>query len=335
MYLVLGKLVEQVSGREWNEFLRLELLEPLGMKSTTTDSARVQRLENVASPHASDTGKLERLKPYCPDVIAPAGAIHSNVLDIAQWLKFHLEGGQSDDGRQILSVARLAEMHTAPHRAEAESPAEPGVPRAPMSNYGLGWFFNEHVGRRVIEHSGVQNGFVSWIAMMPDDSVGLVILANHHRTGLNSALRSWILDSLLGRSPRDWSEEVRADYASGYQRLLREAKAQYETKHPPDSSPPRPLTEYAGRYSSKLYGELAIAARDDRMSLHFGTRFEGELQHWQNDAFRAIFPNPGLDDWLVTFSISGGKVARLHVKESPWAPAWYDDADDLGDFHRQ
>ena len=66
----------------------------------------------------------------------------------------------------------------------------------------------------------------------------------------------------------------------------------------------------------------------------FGARFAGKLEHWGDDAFRAFFHNPRLDDWLVTFGITDGKVTGLRVKESPWAPAWYDDADDLGAFRR-
>lgn len=334
MYLVLGRLVEQVSGRKWNEFLRDELFAPFGLKFTVADRSGIRGFENVAAPHASDGGKVQRLEPYCPDVIAPAGAIHSNVLDMARWLTMHLEGGRSD-GRQILSNARVEELHTAPRRAEAKAPAEPQVPRAPISNYGLGWFFNDHAGRRVIEHSGVQTGFVSWVAMMPVERLGLVVLANHHQTGLNSALRSWIFDACLGRPQRDWSEDVRTDYANGYQLLLREAKAQFDAKRPAATSALRPRSEYAGRYESKLYGDLVVTAKNDRLSLQFGTRFEGELQHWENDAFRAVFPNPRLDDWFVTFVGKDGVVTGIQAKESPWAPAWYDDADDLGEFHRK
>jgi len=333
LYLVVGKIAEQVSGKTWSEFLRTNLLQPLGMTSTAVDSSEVKGRENVAAPHASDTGRVQPIPPECPDVVAPAGAIHANVLDMAQWLKCHLGNGLCD-GRPILSGDRIREMHTAPGRIAAAAPAEPGVPRAPIGNYGLGWFFNDHAGRQVIEHSGTQNGFVSWVAMLPDERLGLVVLANHHRTGLNSALRSWILDAILGRPPRDWSEIVRADYANGYQRLLREARAQFDAQRPAATQPSQPLARYAGRYVSQLYGPILVTVRNDRLRLQFGTRFDGELEHWQTDAFRSTFGNPRLDDWLVTFTLQNGAAAGLHAKESPWAPAWYDDADDLGDFQR-
>jgi hypothetical protein len=225
-------------------------------------------------------------------------------------------------------------MHAAPQPIAAQAPGEDKIPRAPISNYGLGWFFNDYAGRKVVEHSGTQTGFVSWVAMMPQERLGLVILSNHHRTGLNSALRSWLFDALLGRPERDWSEAVRADYANGYQRLLREAKTQFEANRPPAAPSPRPLSEYAGAYESKLYGTLHLDVETELLRIRFGTRFVGSLEHWQQDTFRATFENPRLGDWLVTFAIQGQEVVGLHIKESPWAPLWYEDADDLGNFRR-
>jgi CubicO group peptidase (beta-lactamase class C family) len=333
MYLVLGKVIEHVSGRIWADFVDSELFKPLGLNSTVALGSAIRALENVASPHSSDTGKVERIEPYCPDVIAPAGAIHTNVLDMAQWLKMHLSGGVCD-GRRVLSKARVEEIHAAPARAASKLVTDPFLPRAPISNYGLGWFFNEYAGRKIVEHSGTQNGFVAWVAMMPAEQLGLVVLTNLHRTGLNYALRSWIFDACLGRPERDWSEIVRTDYANGYQRLLREAKAQFEANRLPAARPSLPLRSYTGVFESKLYGRIRVTSDDQGLHLQFGTRFVGKLEHWADDAFRVTFTNPRLDDWLVTFTIKDGVVTALHVKESPWAPAWYDDADDLGEFLR-
>jgi Domain of unknown function (DUF3471) len=148
-------------------------------------------------------------------------------------------------------------------------------------------------------------------------------------------LRFWILDAFLNRPRKDWSESVRKDYTHGFHRLVREAKTEFDAKRPPEKSPPRLLTEYAGKYESKLYGVVEITAKENQLSLQFGTRFQGQLQHWQDDAFRAQFPSPRFDDWMVTFAVNDEKVTGLHVKESPWAPAWYEDQDDLGEFQRQ
>jgi CubicO group peptidase (beta-lactamase class C family) len=336
MYAVLGKLIEHSSGMPWVEFLARKLLAPLAMTATYASGAAAEEARNRAAPHAADGGRLARVPRYCPDSIAPSGAIHSCASDMAKWLIFHLDRG-SASGKQLLSSANIDEMHApfAPTRSAGTEPPAPEQPAPPIDDYGLGWFVNEYAGEKVIEHSGVQNGFVAWVAMAPSRRLGLVVLSNLHRTGLNYALRSWLLDAALGREERDWSEIVRADYAGGYRRLLREAKATFDASRKDAAPCALPLAEYAGEYESRLYGRVRVSFHGDRLSLQFGTRFDGALTHWQDNSFRATFPNPRLDDWLVTFDVREDAARSLRVKESPWAPAWYDDADDLGVFDRR
>jgi hypothetical protein len=199
----------------------------------------------------------------------------------------------------------------------------------------LGWFVNDYAGRRVVKHTGTAMGFVSWMAMMPEERLGVVILSNLHRTGINLALRNWVFDRLLARPDRDWSTAIHADYSQGWQRLLRGAKEAYQAKRPAEMPPPRPLEEYVGDYESPLYGSVRVADKDGQLTLRFGNRFLGVLEPWQGDTFRAFFPNPRLDDWLVTFKVAEGRVVSLRAQESPWAPEWYEDRDDLGEFRRQ
>lgn len=333
MYLVAGQAAEHAGGKPWNDLVSAELLEPLGMKSTLPDSRKLADFDNVASPHADLDGQVKPIERYCPDVIAPAGAIHSTAADMAQWLILHLNQGRFGS-HQILSADRVNEMQTAVESPPRESPQD-ARPQAPISHYGLGWFVSEHTGKKVVEHSGTQNGFVSWMAIMPEPRLGVVILSNHHQTGINTALRSWIFDRLLERPAFDWSSAVKKDYAQGWQKLLRDAKTAFDDKRPSAEPTSRPASDYAGTYESRLYGKIAVVEQAGKLRLKFGTRFQGELRARHGDTFRAFFTNPRLDDWLVTFATADEKVASLQVQEAPWAPPWYDDRDDLGIFERR
>jgi hypothetical protein len=199
----------------------------------------------------------------------------------------------------------------------------------------MGWFVNKHGGRTVVEHTGSNNGFIAWMALMPSERLGLVILANHRQTGVNSALRSWIFDRLLDQPQKDWSKEVLRDYESGWLQLLREARERFDAAHPTTNAPSRPVSDYAGTFESELYGTIQISEHRGSLSLKFGKRFDGELKHWDGDSFRAFFSNPGHVDWMVTFAVEGGRVAGLRAQEGPWAPEWYDDRDDLGIFQQR
>jgi CubicO group peptidase (beta-lactamase class C family) len=333
MYLAAGKAAEHASGKSWSDFVTEEFFEPLGMKSSLADSSTLKSFGNVAEPHATIDGQVKAIERSNDDVIAPAGAIYSSAADMARWLIMHLDRGRFG-GHELLTAGRVDEMHT-PVEPPPAKPSTKGVPKAPISRYGMGWFVNEHAGEKVVEHAGSGIGFVSWMAIMPKERLGVVILSNHKGTGINYALRFWIFDRLLGRPDFDWSSSVRKDYTEGGQRLLREAQARFDAKRPPEKPPSRPLADYAGSYESRLYGMLQVTEKDGHLKLTFGTRFQGEFKAWQGDAFRVFFSNPLHHDWLVTFSVADGKVASLRAQEAPWAPQWYDDRDDLGEFFRR
>jgi hypothetical protein len=95
-----------------------------------------------------------------------------------------------------------------------------------------------------------------------------------------------------------------------------------------------PSREYAGSYQNPIYGTITVVEDRQGLRLNFGTRFRGEMRPWGENQFRVFFSTAGLDDWLVTFAVRDEHVHSLHVQESPWAPEWYDDRDDLGDFTR-
>lgn len=330
LYMAAGKAAEHVSGRPWNEFVTSEFLKPLGMERSLADSSRVREFANVASPHALIDGEIKAVEGHCPDVIAPAGAVHSTAADLAQWLMMHLNKGRFR-GRQILTERTVEQLHkpVEPPPDDAETPVQKSL----LSRYAMGWFVNRHAGRDIVEHAGGQNGIMSWMAFEPGQRAGVVVLSNAHRTGINFALRTWILDRLLNQPDKDWSVLLRADYTKGRQKL-RDAKAEFAAKRKPDKQNTLRPSEFTGTYVSPLYSSIHVSARYGQLSLKCGTRFHGKMQHWQGNSYRVFFSDPLIHDWLVTFTVADGKVVSLRANDTPWAPKGYDDRDNLGMFAR-
>src|SRR5262245_9848125 len=114
MYGVLGRIVAEKSGKTWETFVTERIIEPLGMRSTTVARMALPA-DRRAARHRTYDGKVQPLRtPIHDDLLAPAGAIHSSVVDMATWLKFHLRDGEHD-GRRLITADTMREMHALHH----------------------------------------------------------------------------------------------------------------------------------------------------------------------------------------------------------------------------
>lgn len=163
-FAALGQLVEDVTGQSFASYLREHLLDPLGMNRSGLEPS-----ERPAAPLA--TGYVLRARGLEPvgdqDVPAVAGGgMYSTAQDMARYLAVLLSGGATPTGR-ILQPATIEEMF-APHFRP--DPRIPGM--------GLGFWRGTQGSHRVIEHGGTRAGYLSAMALAPDDNVGVIVLAN-------------------------------------------------------------------------------------------------------------------------------------------------------------
>lgn len=109
-FTLLGRVIGQVSGEAWQEFLRDQLLVPVGMLRT---SARVSTFvgdDNVAEGLRREADGFVPVTVVKTDAtMHAAGGLSSTVLDLARFVRLHLSGGVID-GQRILSAARAGEM---------------------------------------------------------------------------------------------------------------------------------------------------------------------------------------------------------------------------------
>ncbi|MEU3284335.1 serine hydrolase domain-containing protein [Streptomyces longwoodensis] len=162
-YAVLGVLVEQVRGAYWEEVLRREVLEPLGLHRTSL---------RPEAPHAggwavhpwADVVQPEPVEEYGP--MAPAGQLWSTTGDLARFAAFLMRG---DD--RVLGADTLREMRAPAAPAEAADLGE-------GSAYGLGLQVLHRDGRLLVGHSGSVPGFLANLTIALDDDVAAVVLTN-------------------------------------------------------------------------------------------------------------------------------------------------------------
>jgi CubicO group peptidase (beta-lactamase class C family) len=326
LYLVAGQIIPAVTGRSWDDFVEERILAPLGMSSSNTSITALPRDGNVATPHARAEGRVQAIQYANIDNVGPAGAINSNVSDMAKWVAAQLAHGLYRDAqgqeRRLFSEAASREMWSAQTILPIDEPRR-GLEslRPNFAAYGLGFSLRDYRGRKLVGHSGGLGGMVSRVQMVPDLKLGIVVLTNQESVGAYWAVVYHVLDHYLGVPPTDWVSAFRAadrDEASKAEDAVKAKSASRVT----DSHPSLPLEKYAGRYRDAWYGDVTLAKEGDRLVLRFGHSpgLVGDLEHWQFDTFVARWRDRSLNaDAFVTFAFKpDGGIDQ--VKMAPVSP---------------
>jgi CubicO group peptidase (beta-lactamase class C family) len=218
------------------------------------------------------------------DPVAPAGSIWSSVSDMARWMRFVLDSGRAG-GKQVLTRASFTEWLS----PQIVVPAGSFYPTTALTRphfitYGLGWFLHDYAGSAVAMHTGSIDGMIAIVGLVPDQRLGVVVLANLDHAELRHALMLRVLDMYAGRPSRDWSSELRTLYGN-LERRGEEARQAFLRTRVSGTSPSLPLERYAGTYVDSLSGTVEISKRGERLHAAFGKGFRGWLEHWHYDTF--------------------------------------------------
>ncbi|MGA8090205.1 MAG: serine hydrolase [Terracidiphilus sp.] len=172
-FIVLGVVIEKVSGKKYADLLRERIFEPLGMKDSGLDSDELvlpKRAEGYRpGPHGIEIARSESMSiPWS------AGSIYSTTGDLLKW-EHGLFGGK------ILNAESLKLMTT------------PG-----KGDYGLGVFIQNRDGIRIVSHGGGIEGFNTHLAYAPEKQIAVVVLSNVNG-GAPGTMGGQLMDTVLGK----------------------------------------------------------------------------------------------------------------------------------------
>lgn len=304
MFLVGGQVVTALTG-SWDDFLAERVFTPLGMTRSGTTVAKLSEMDNVASPHLRISGKITPVPYRTMDNICPAGGLYSCIHDMAQWLKLNMDEGMYGEKR-IIDAAVIRDIHSQQTPVPLIPAIQEKFPDAKRFDYCLSWLTVDHRGKLMVWHNGAIDGMRAVIGFIPEENIGAVLLSNSEVQNFHEALFMYIMDKLLGETPRDWS----ALYLEQHQALDRrkaEAQKQFMASRKPDTSPSLPIKAYAGAYSNPLNGLFRITCEKDKLVVHWSTALVAELAHWHHDTFLGTWRDMAADarmgKFLLTFSL--------------------------------
>jgi CubicO group peptidase (beta-lactamase class C family) len=174
-YNLLGLVIEATGGESYANYVQNHIFDPLGMSHSYTSKAAAKQ-HGLAAGHQFWFG----VPIAAPDLPVPSGSLPSGQLissaeDMAHYLIAHLNQG-SYGATQILSPEGVAELHRPVAQAFSLG-AQTGM-------YGMGWYIEEQGQARVVWHSGMIPDFYAYMALLPEEKKGVVLLVNaNHFTG--------------------------------------------------------------------------------------------------------------------------------------------------------
>lgn len=163
-YVLLGLIIERVSGQTWEGFLRDNIFAPLKMANTGYDDGKTL-IRHRALGYSREGIRLIRAPYLHMPISKSAGALYSTVEDLLLWDKaLYTE--------KLLSPKSLDAMFT-----------------VFKGDYGYGWHIDKQFNHRRAFHTGVILGLKSSIDRYLDDRVGVILLSNSDDTFINAAIR--------------------------------------------------------------------------------------------------------------------------------------------------
>lgn len=309
-YNAAGLLIERLSGKSFETFIRERLTNRLGM----TVSFSLDELEagvEPARPYKIDVDtRLPGLR--LPIRTTAAGAINTSVADLGNWMRLHLGKGEFH-GERLLPATLVEQLHAPLAHVGKSEFSEFG-----QAHYGLGFQSNTYQGDRVVSHSGGWNGWGSLMTLIPEAGIGVAVLTNRSPSEVPPILTWYILDRLRGREPVDWLARFRKMRDDFIVHIPADKKAREEARHK-GTKPAHMLSAYAADYAHPAYGVISIREREG--ALHWSWRGMGApLSHWHFETFVTpeIIDQLHPDNLPITFQTDReGNIVHLSVPLEP------------------
>ena len=181
-YVLLGAVIEKVSGLTYEDYVNKMMFGPLGLKHSYYGNAERIIPRRIPGYQMGKDGfvnapYLSMTQPYA------AGSILSSVDDLAIWNDAVFSG-------KLIKKEWLDKAFTPYPLKNGES-----------TGYGFGWFIANYQGHRIIEHGGGIHGFSTYEMTLPEDRIFLAILTNSTVGGRDPEPRAFKIATLLLGKP--------------------------------------------------------------------------------------------------------------------------------------
>jgi CubicO group peptidase (beta-lactamase class C family) len=185
-YAILGRIVTNVSGLPYNQFIEQQIMRPLGMTSTGYDYTAAPA-NTRALGYRWENGAWLREPDMVHGAFGAMGGVQTNAMDYAKWIAFLLDAWPPRDGAESgpakrASVREMAHGLNFPWRSQRPGTSTPACTQA--TTYGMGLRVSQDCAAGLtLAHGGGYPGYGSYMLLLPEHDVGIFLFANRTYAG--------------------------------------------------------------------------------------------------------------------------------------------------------
>lgn len=155
-YVLLAKIVEEVSGKSYQQYVQDNILKPLKMYDT--GFGNFDEVGNGAVAYKGKNGRKRTISNFKEEWIFGMGGMYSTTNDLHKWLR-------SFSDTLILNEASREKMFS-----------------EGKHSYGYGWHVYDIFGHKQVSHGGYLPGWNSYVFYYPEDTISVVVLSNYEHS---------------------------------------------------------------------------------------------------------------------------------------------------------
>ena len=284
LYIVAGELIPRVTGKQWRDFVDARIMQRLSLKNCFAGAMTSSARRNLAAPHGLVEDELAVIdRSRISDVVsnmAAAGAVRCSAADMTTWMKVLLQKGQLSTEERLYTEEQAEQMWT-PQIQRRIGDFERVWGNTHFSSYGLGWRISDVYGYKQVSHTGSLAGFRSYMTLVPELDLGVVVLTNGSSSMARKAVMYSLVRSYLTEEDVDWTSELIKSQQAFQKATVSEPVLKFV------STPKRLIEEIEGTYVDPWFGQVEISRQKGKLVLQsmMSPILVGELKYLNESTF--------------------------------------------------
>lgn len=248
-YLLGGIIIEEITGKNWKDYVEENIFNPIGMRETSSHINFIQSLEAMPFEYYSNESISSRKSE---NTLHSAGGIYSTLGDMAKWLRIF-----TDDNQKVFSSVLMKEY--------LDSRTSVGNRMGPftMDEYGNGWIYGTLMGEKLFFHFGSFPGYESIISFNYEKKTGVFVFVNERLGGQRIAAMLTAYFYLVANEDLEADKKIKmfSQFIDPLYSKIRPERTIFRYQN---------TDELTGTYFSPEYGQLIIDKTSNGFTFSLG-----------------------------------------------------------------